>query len=362
MSTPSVFPRTEEKHTPATVPDHRPLSTLGGRDPIPLVAVVVIAVIGSIVMLQVGGAYTGLTLSVGVGYGVVAVGMVLQLGYTHQLAFSQAMFMSVGGYGVAILETKYGFTSAEAVVCVILASVVISVLIGSVLAGVPGLALPLATLVLPLALYVLATYSSYLGSFEGITGIFPLWSGGDYASSAARSGVVAVLFLAASAGLVLRFIRSGVGLQLMAIARDEQLAQSLGASLRQRRLEVFVVGSVLATVGGVIVATSQGIVSPDLVQESTEITLLVTLYVAGSRSVVAVICAALLIQYLSTANATISSNLPTIEGAVLVLVFLVEPNGVVGLIKRLWGAVANRGLLPARLPGVPARVPGGSTR
>lgn len=362
MSTPSVFPPTEEERIPLTVADRGPLRSLGGRDPIPLFAVVVIGVIGSIVMLQVGGAYTGLTLSVGVGYGVVAVGMVLQLGYTHQLAFSQAMFMSLGGYGVAILETKYGFSSAEAVVCVIVAGAVSSALIGSVLAGVPGLALPLATLVLPLGLYVLATYSSYLGSFEGITGIFPLWSGGDYASSAGRSGVVAVLFLAAATGLVLRFIRSGVGLQLMAIATDEQLAQSLGASLRQRRLEVFVAGSVLATIGGVIVATAQGIVSPDLVEESTEITLLVTLYVAGSRSVVAVICAALLIQYLSTANATISSNLPTIEGAVLVLVFLVEPNGVVGLIKRGWTAAANRGLIPSRLPGLGARIPPSGAR
>ncbi|MBO0692803.1 MAG: branched-chain amino acid ABC transporter permease [Acidimicrobiaceae bacterium] len=362
MSTPSVFPRTEEAQVPVAVPARGPLRSLGGRDPIPLLALVVIGVIGSIVMIQVGGAYTGLTLSVGVGYGVVVVGMVLQLGYTHQLAFSQAMFMALGGYGVAILETKYGFSSAESVVCVIAASAVVSLLIGSVLAGVPGLALPLATLVLPLGLYVLATYSHYLGSYLGITGILPLWSGGDYASTAGRSGVVSVLFLAAAAGLVLRFIRSGVGLQLMSIATDEHLAQSIGVSLRQRRLEVFVVGSVLATIGGVIVATSQGIVSPDLVQESTEITLLVTLYVAGSRSVVAVICAALLIQYLSTANATISSNLPTIEGAVLVLVFLVEPNGVVGIVRRGWRAATNRGLLPNRLPGVPARLPEGGAR
>jgi branched-chain amino acid transport system permease protein len=338
MSSPSVIPETEEKQAPLTSLDRGPLRALGGRDPIPLLAVVVIAVIGSIVMLQVGGAYTGLVLSVGIGYGVVVVGMVLQLGYSHQLAFSQAMFMSLGGYGVAILETKYGFNSAESVACVIVASTVVSLLMGSVLAGVPGLALPLATLVLPLALYVLATYSSYLGSFEGITGIAPLWSGGDYSSSAARSGVVAVLFLGAATGLVLRFMRSGVGLQLMALATDEPLAESIGVSIRQRRLEIFVVGSVLASLGGVVVATSQGIVSPDLVQEATEITLLVMLYVSGAKSVVAVICGALLIQYLTTANATISSNLPTIEGAVLVLVFLVEPNGVVGLVKRLWAA------------------------
>lgn len=145
-----------------------------------------------------GGAYTGLVLSVGVGYGVVVVGMVLQLGYSHQLAFSHARFMSLGGYGVALLETRYGFNSAESVLAVIGASAVVSLLIGSVLAGVPGLALPLATLVLPLGLSVLATYAGYLGSYEGITGIAPRWSGGDYASGAARSGVVAVLFLTAA--------------------------------------------------------------------------------------------------------------------------------------------------------------------
>lgn len=320
-----------------------------GRDPIPLSTTLSVAAVGIVVMLITHGSFTQLTLSAGVGYAVVTVGMVLQLGYTHQLAFSQAMFLGFGGYGVGIAETKYGFNSWEAMLAVVAASAVVSFAVGAVLTRVPGLALPLATLILPLALYELATDSNYLGGLTGINGITPIWSGESFQAGATRTGIVAVLLLAAATGLVLRFIRSGVGLQLMALSTDESLAESMGVNLRQRRMEVFVIGSVLAALGGTILAGVNGDVSPDVLLESTEITLLVMLYIAGARNVIAAILGAIVIQYLQTANATLSANLSTIEGAALVLVFLVEPAGIAGLLKRLWNRLARREAL-SRLP------------
>lgn len=342
MNTPSVFTKNRSPAGGGLV-GQQPLSgrALAGRDRVPLGTLVGIAIVGSVVIYALGSSFTGLTIAVGVGYAVVTVGMVLQLGYSHQLAFSQAMFMSIGGYGVALLETKYGLHSAESMAVVIVGTLIVSALMGSVASGVPGLALPLATLILPLALYLLATYSNFLGSFEGINGVLPLWNGPSYAAATVRSGIVSVLFLAVASALVLRFMRSGVGLQLMALATDESLAESLGVNLRQRRLEVFVVGSVLAAVGGAIVVSAQGIVSPDLLEESSQITLLVMLYVAGSKNVIAAIFGAIIIEYLTTSTSAISSNLTTIEGAVLILVFLVEPNGVVGLTRRLWDALRS---------------------
>ena len=48
-----------------------------------------------------------------------------------------------------------------------------ALLIGAVVTRAPGLALALATLLLPLFIYQLATYSSWLGSFSGIDGVAP---------------------------------------------------------------------------------------------------------------------------------------------------------------------------------------------
>jgi branched-chain amino acid transport system permease protein len=332
------------------------------RDPVPLSAAACIAVVGSVALFIMNGSYLGLTVTVGVAYAVVTVGMVLQLGYSRQLAFSQSVFMGVGAYGTAILETKYNFNSAESLAAVIVAATIVSFLVGSVVTRAPGLALALATLLLPLFIYQLATFSTYLGSFAGISGVLPFWNGATYESALVRSGIVSVVLLGLATGLVLRVTRSGIGLQLMAMAEDERLGESLGVSLRQRRLEVFVLGSVLAAVGGAILASAQGIVTPDVLSESAEITLLIMVFVPGRKSVIATILGAIVIEYLSTSTSFISTNLGTIEGVVLILVLIVEPDGVAGALARLFGRRTDRWAGGLRAAAARARARGGGNR
>ena len=53
----------------------------------------------------------------------------------------------------------------------------------------------------------------------------------------------------------------------------------------RRRLELFVLGSVLATLGGAVYAGTQLFVPPTLVQATAELSLLIMLFVGGRRSV-----------------------------------------------------------------------------
>jgi branched-chain amino acid transport system permease protein len=312
------------------------------RDPVPLAATVVITVLGGLVLTALNGSYLGLTVTTGVAYAVVTVGMVLQLGYSRQLAFSQSVFMGVGAYGTGVLETKYGFSSLESLLAVIALAAVASLLMGAVVTRAPGLALALATLLLPLFVYQLAADSGWLGSFSGIDGVLPFWNGPDYESTLVRSGIISVLLLGLAAGLVLRVMRSGVGLQLMAMASDERLGESIGVSLRQRRLEVFVLGSVLAAVGGAVLVSAQGLVTPDVLSETSEITLLLMLFVAGRKSVIGAILGAIVIEYLTTSTTFISTNIGIIEGIALLVILLVEPDGVAGAVARLLGRRTDR--------------------
>jgi branched-chain amino acid transport system permease protein len=307
------------------------------RDPVPLGAGIVIAAVGAVALIAMNGSYLGLTVTTGVGYAIVTVGMVLQLGYSRQLAFSQSVFMGLGAYGTGVLETKYGFSSLESLLAVIGLAVVAALLIGAVVTRAPGLALALATLLLPLFIYQLATYSNWLGSFSGINGVLPLLTGPDYTTTLVESGIACAVLLGIAAAIVLRIIRSGVGLQLMAMAEDERLGESLGVSLRQRRLEVFVLGSVLAAVGGAATASVQGIVTPDVLSETAEITLLLMVFVAGRRSIAGAILGAVVIEYLTTSTSFISTNIGIIEGIALLVILIAEPDGVAGAVDRLLG-------------------------
>lgn len=312
------------------------------RDPVPLSGAVVVAVVGILVLAGMNGSYLGLTVTTGIAYAIVTVGMVLQLGFSRQLAFSQSVFMGLGGYGVGILETKYNFSSLESLLAVIGLSAVAALLIGAFVTRAPGLALSLATLLMPLFIYQLATDSSWLGQFNGIDGVLPFWSGSSYTATLVQTGIVSVVLLAIATGIVLRVMRSGVGLQLMAMAADEQLGQSIGVSLRQRRLEVFVLGSVLAAVGGAVLASAQGLVTPDVINETTEITLLLMVFVAGRKSVTGAILGAIVIEYLTTSTSFISTNIGIIEGIVLLIILIVEPDGAAGAIDRLLGRRADQ--------------------
>ena len=307
------------------------------RDPVPLGAGICVAAVGSVVLAAMNGSYLGLTVTTGIGYAIVTVGMVLQLGYSRQLAFSQSVFMGLGAYGVGVLETKYGFSSLESLLAVIGLAAVAALLMGAVVTRAPGLALALATLLLPLFIYQLATYSSWLGSFSGVNGVLPLLTGPDYTATLVESGIACAVLLGIAAAIVLRVIRSGVGLQLMAMAEDERLGESIGISLRQRRLEVFVLGSVLAAVGGAAVASVQGIVTPDVLSETAEITLLLMVFVSGRKSIAGVILGAIVIEYLTTSTSFISTNIGIIEGIALLVILIAEPDGVAGAVDRLLG-------------------------
>ncbi|HZD65121.1 MAG TPA: branched-chain amino acid ABC transporter permease [Acidimicrobiales bacterium] len=318
--------------------------SLGRVDVVPLGAGAGIAAVGVALVLVMNGSYNGLAITTGLGYAVVTVGMVVQLGYSHQLAFSQSAFMGVGAYGVALLETRYGFGVPEAILAVIVVSALVALVSGSVVTRAPGLALALATVLLPVLLYQLATFSHYLGSFTGISGVGSLWSGGSYQGSLVGSGVVLALVLGLVTVVAWRILRSSVGLQLGALAEDEAMAEAVGVGLRRRKLELFVLGSVLAALGGALVASVQGLATPDIVSVSAELTLLVMLFIGGRRSIPAAIVGAVGIEWLSTRAQVVSSNLLILEGVLLLGVLLFEPEGLAGLTQRLarW-ALARRG-------------------
>lgn len=287
-----------------------------------------------LVMLGLGGSYQGSTFTVALGFAVVTIGMSIQLGHSHQLAFSQSAFMGLGAYTVAVLEVKYSVGTAAAMVAAIIVSAVVSLLVGSVLTRVAGLALALATLLIPKLLYDVATFSQYLGRFSGISGVQPLWNAEDYRVSLVGTGLLAALILSLVTFLALRILRSTVGLQLAAMAADEGMAEGLGVNLRQRKLEVFVLGSVLAALGGAIVAAAQSVVTPDVLAEQSQLTLLVMLFLGGRKSVWGAIAGAVGIEFLSGLSEAITSNLSVIEGVLLLIVLLFEPDGLAGIVAR----------------------------
>lgn len=297
--------------------------------------------------------FVGISLTLAVPYGVVVVGMVLQIGYGRQLALSQVVFMALGAYGVAILNVKMGLPVALSVVVVVVASVVVSAAVAAVVARVGGLAIGLVTLFLVVMVADSIIYSSYLGGTTGMGPVAPLLAASSAGTTQVESGIVAAAVLAVATLVVARILRDDVGAEISVLGASSRAAASLGIRGARRRMEIFVLGSVLATLGGALFAGLQGFVSPTEFDPNTELTLLLMLFLGGQISVYCALVGPFLIAAMPGISSAVANNITLIEGGLFTILLTVLPMGIGGL----WQSLVHRPSWPSARRAEGATVP-----
>ena len=160
------------------------LSAVAKRVPRGGVPSVIILLAGAIIVLNYGLLYTGSVFVLSACYAIVTAGMAVQIGFSQQIAFSQSVFFGVGAYGVAMLNTHLHLAVLLATVVVMIAAALAALLLGSVVTRASGLALAVATLMLPLIAVGYVSASGYLGGAVGAPLTGTLWP----SSSASTSG------------------------------------------------------------------------------------------------------------------------------------------------------------------------------
>ena len=322
----------------------------------PLSATATVVVVGLIVVLVFGQQYAGSVFVLALCYAIVTVGMAVQIGFSQQIVFSQCVFMGAGAYGVAMLNTHFGMSSLLATPVVMAGSGLAALLLGSVVTRASGLALAVATLMLPLIAVGYVSSAGFLGGSVGAPLTGNLWPGSSTQSIAIGNGLITLAWLAVAVFVASRILSSDIGLELYVLGVDEPTAAAMGVRTPRRRLELFVLGSVFAALGGAVYAGTQLFVPATLVSPTAELALLMMLFVGGRRSVLGAVVGAVAIQYLSGASNWISVNILIVEGVLLTVVLLADPDGLAGiaasLVRRLPASRSAR-LDSARLDSAP---------
>ncbi|MGH3245079.1 MAG: ABC transporter permease subunit [Trebonia sp.] len=295
-------------------------------------AVVVVA--GALIVLVYGQQYTGSVFVLAACYAIVTAGMAVQIGFSQQIAFSQSVFMGVGAYGVAMLNAHFNLPVLLATVIVIVGAALAALLLGSVVTRASGLALAVATLMLPLIAVGYVSASGYLGGAVGAPLTGTLWpsSSSSTAVTAVGGGLIVVVLLALCVFIAARILSSDIGLELFVLGVDERTAAALGVRTPRRKLELFVLGSMFAALGGAVYAGTQQFVPETVVDPTAELALLIMLFIGGRRSVIGAVVGALVIQYLQGASNWVSVNILVVEGLLLTVVLLVDPEGLAGIV------------------------------
>ena len=280
-----------------------------------------------------------------------AIGFVLLIGYAHQLALGQAAFCLIGGYGSALLTTRYGVDPLLAMVASMIVSALLAWAIGRPILKLRGFSLAMASLALQLILVFLAIeMPSFTGGAEGVPGVpkFALL-GWKFESDIAYFYLVWVL-VGLSLAFGLNVVTSRIGRALKAIGATETAAASVGIDITHYKVQMFVASAAMASVTGSLTVHYLRIMEPHVFGFVFSLNIITAVIVGGLHSIWGgMLGAAVLVALREVLRAL---RLPTWEvvimGALTVLVLMLFRQGLAGAL-----AAAYRRLLPSA-PEAPA--------
>ncbi len=271
-------------------------------------------------------------------YGILAISLNLEAGYTRLMNFGKVAFFAIGAYTSALLSvTGASFITSMA------AGMLISALFG-LLVSLPTLRLRADYLAIVtiafgeiLRLFVLNEVWFTNGPM-GIRGIpQPLYSvfGSNY-----------ILFYVLLVYIILlicylfaqRLINSPFGRILKAIRDDEDAVKAFGKNTYMFKIKIFIIGSVMASVSGSLFAHYLAFISPDMFYPTVTFSVWTMMVLGGSANNLGVIAGAVLVQVFERGTRFLKdfvvlpvepSNLRVILiGLLLVLFILYKPDGI----------------------------------
>lgn len=217
---------------------------------------------------------------------MVVVGLSLLLGQAGQISLGHAAFVAIGAYGSALLVTRVSVNPWLAMVIAAVLAAGVAGVIGIPTLKLKGHYLAMATLGFGEIVFILLVQLKGLTrGTDGITGIPPLTLGPLDFSDPRLYHVLVWLVALIIFRLALNLSESRVGRSLKALRRSELAAESLGVNASWRKLQVFMISAVFASLAGSFDAHYVQFISPDAYGITFSVILVCSVVIGGFRSV-----------------------------------------------------------------------------
>ncbi len=278
----------------------------------------------------------------GTGYGVRSIQQIfmwialagswnLISGLTGYVSFGHVAFFGAGAYTGAILVASAGRPWPVAALAGGAAAMVLAVVIGYPCLRLKGPYFAIAMLGLNEVLRALVSY------FEGLTG------GGSGLSLPTLDAAVPIYYVMGVLALAVTamswlIVTSRFGLRLMTIREDEVAAEAMGIDTFHHKLGAFLLSAVGPGVAGALTARDQGYIEPiSVFPLAVTVTMIVMALFGGKGTIFGPVLGAVV---LFIAQEIVWARYPYVHpllfGAVIVLVVLLMPRGVLGLLQQRW--------------------------
>jgi branched-chain amino acid transport system permease protein len=280
----------------------------------------------------------GIFLMMGLGLNiVVGVAGLLDLGYVA--------FFAVGAYTTAVLMSPANPINSpskpspmlifwEAIPFVVLAAALAGILVGAPVLRMRGDYLAIVTLgfgEIARVLVVSTWLSRYLGGAFGIINIKPFTIGPVTVLGANPQQFFYLIFgFAALAGYISYALQdSRMGRAWMAIREDESVAEAMGVNVVAAKLWAFIIGAIIASLGGALFAVKTASVLPQTFDIIVSITVLAIVIIGGMGSIPGVVLAAVVLIGLPQVLQEFQTYRFLLYGALLIFMMLRRPEGFI---------------------------------
>src|SRR6185437_3076705 len=262
---------------------------------------------------------------------IAVLGLDVLMGYAGQVSLGHAGFMAVGGYTAAILATTYDWPPLAGTLVAAVLSVACALVLSLATRRLRGHYLALATLAFGLLVDSLAVgLFDLTGGPSGLVGI-PAFAVPGFAFDTPLRMYYLVLALGAVLVVLLEGgLRRGFGRALKAVRSDQLAAAALGVDVGRHKVIALCISAALASLSGSLYAFDFHFLSPEMVSTSRSFEMIAMLVLGGEGTLIGGFFGSLVLTLLPTMLQDFAVFKTAVEGAVLVVIFLLLPEGLFG--------------------------------
>ena len=300
-----------------------------------VVTLSVIAVAIAVLLPLVAGPFWIALLTQVFIFGLLALSVDLLLGHAGLFSLCHAAFFAVAAYTTAILQVRYGVSTAAAAPAGIVAGTLLGMLFGLAV-RTRGVYFILTTIALGYIVWGVAyRWSSFTGGDNGVTNV-PRPALVGYGLESMTSYYYFMLVVIVASLLAYRvLVSSPFGLTLRGIKTSESRMASVGFRPGRHLYAAFVLSAAIASFAGVLYVYYNRFVNPVSASFPVSVEAVLMAIVGGSGTIIGPLLGSGIVLALRNWVSSFFELHAAVMGLVFIAVVLWAPGGLVGLLESL---------------------------
>jgi branched-chain amino acid transport system permease protein len=254
----------------------------------------------------------------------------LLFGYMGQLPFGQAAFYGLGGYGMAMLLTKFQVNFWVSLVAGVGIAALIGLIVGLFCVRLRGIYFSILTLAFgQLIFVVIYKWHNFTGGDDGIQGVFPP----EFLKDPTAYYYFILVIFSLSAFILWRIIHSPFGYTLQAMRENSERTEFLGIPIARYQLIAFVISAAFAGLAGALWAPFYRSVAPSTLMWIKSGEPVMATILGGASLFFGPVLGTFLITFIHAYLLGFTHFWPVIMGTLILIVIFLLPGGILGFIK-----------------------------